>query len=81
MDYILETQQTPHSSPSRVSYGVSIVRIWEKIDRVITMLHCIPEKLGQYHLLLMPWFLASLGHQQPWYKKCCVHGPFSSTMK
>ena len=29
----------PHTSPSRASYGVSIVRILEKIDRVITAPH------------------------------------------
>ena len=33
-------QQTPHTSPSRASYGVSIVRILEKIDRLITAPHC-----------------------------------------
>ena len=41
MNQILESQQTPHTSPSRASYGVSIVRILEKIDRVITAPHCI----------------------------------------
>ena len=41
MNQRLESQQTPHISPSRASYGVSIVRIWEKIDRVITAPHCI----------------------------------------
>ena len=40
MDQILESQQTPHISPSRASYGVSIVRIVDKIDRVITAPHC-----------------------------------------
>ena len=38
---ILESQQTPYTSPSRASYGVYIVRILEKIDRVIPALHCI----------------------------------------
>ena len=33
--------KTPHKSPSQASYGVSIVRIWEKIDRVIMAPHCI----------------------------------------
>ena len=47
----LESQQTPHTSPSGASYGVSLVRILEKIDRVITALHCIchhwhPKWLG-----------------------------------
>ena len=40
MNQISESQQTPHSLPSRASYGVSIVRIWEKIDCIITALHC-----------------------------------------
>ena len=40
MKQILESQQTPHTSTSRASYGVSLVRILEKIDRVITALHC-----------------------------------------
>ena len=35
------SQQTPHTSPSRASYGMAIVRILEKIDRVITAPHCI----------------------------------------
>ena len=40
MNQVLESQQTPHISPSRASYGVSIVRILEKIDRVVTAPHC-----------------------------------------
>ena len=35
------TQQTPHTSPSRASYGVSLVRNLENIDNVITAPHCI----------------------------------------
>ena len=35
------SQQTPHTSPSRVSYGESIVRIWGKTDCVITAPYCI----------------------------------------
>ena len=35
------SQQTPHTSPSQASYGVSIMRILKKIDCVITALHCI----------------------------------------
>ena len=33
------SQQTPHSSPSRARYGVAIMRILKKIDRVITTPH------------------------------------------
>ena len=39
VNQILEPQNTPHIS--RVSYEVSIVRILEKIDHVITAPHCI----------------------------------------
>ena len=35
------SQKAPHISPSWVSYGVSIVRIWEKINHLIMALHCI----------------------------------------
>ena len=37
----LTSQQTPHASHSRVSYGVPIVRILKKTDHVITALCCI----------------------------------------
>ena len=40
VNQILESQQTPHTSPSWASYGVSFVRIWGKNDRVITALYC-----------------------------------------
>ena len=40
------SQQTPLGSPSRASYGVSIVRILEKIDRVLTAPHCINIRSG-----------------------------------
>ena len=33
------SQQTPHTSPSRASYGESLVGICENIDRVITAPH------------------------------------------
>ena len=38
---ILISQQPPHTSPWWASYGVSIVRIWEKIDRLVTAQHYI----------------------------------------
>ena len=41
MYQILESQQTPHTSPLWVSYGVSIVKIWEKIYHLKMALHCI----------------------------------------
>ena len=36
MYQILESQQTPHISPSRASHGVPIVGILQKTDLVIT---------------------------------------------
>ena len=36
-----DPQKTPHTSPLRASYGVSFANICEKIDRVITVPHCI----------------------------------------
>ena len=41
VDQTLNSQLTRHTSPSRASYGVSVARILEKIDRVITAPHCI----------------------------------------
>ena len=43
----LASWKTPHISPSLASYGVSIVRILEKINRVITASHC--------STILWPW--------------------------
>ena len=33
-DQTLNSQQTPHISHTRASYGVSVVNIWEKINYV-----------------------------------------------
>ena len=38
VDQTYNSQKTPHTSPSRASYGVSIVSILRNIDRVITEL-------------------------------------------
>ena len=48
----LNSQKTPHSSPSRASYGVSFVRIWEKIDRFITTPHRIGVSV--IHVIYLP---------------------------
>ena len=40
-----------HTSASWASYGISIVRIWEKIDHVITVPHRI------YHRFILHWTL------------------------
>ena len=36
---VLNSQKTPHISPSRLTYGVCIMRIWKKINRVNMALH------------------------------------------
>ena len=43
MNQRLYSWKTPHISPSQASYGVSFVKIWVKINRVITALQCISE--------------------------------------
>ena len=48
MNQILESQQTPHNSPSRASYGVSFANMFDNIDRVITAPHCL--ELHEYVL-------------------------------
>ena len=40
MKQILESQQTPHTSPARASYEVFFVNIFDNIDCVITTQHC-----------------------------------------
>ena len=40
-NHVSESQQTPQTLPSRASYGVSIVRILAKIDRIIKAPHCM----------------------------------------
>ena len=60
LNQTLNSQQTPHSSPSWASYGVSIVSIWEKIDCVITTPHCSLESGGCFNvqsgLIYTCWF-------------------------
>ena len=41
VDQTVNWQKTPHTSASQVSYGVSVARILQKIDCIITVLHCI----------------------------------------
>ena len=40
INHRLNPKKTPHTSPWRARYGVSFVNILEKIDRLITTLHC-----------------------------------------
>ena len=49
-DPTLDSQMTPHSSPMRASYGVSVVSIWERIPHVITRVDCIwQDFLGSHN--------------------------------
>ena len=52
IDHTLNSQQTPHNSPSRVSYGMSLVSTGEKIDHVRTAAHCIA--MGKHWSQLIP---------------------------
>ena len=38
---MLDSQNTPHTSPLQMSYGVSFVNICEKIEGVTSARHCI----------------------------------------
>ena len=51
LNHTLTSQHTPHSSPVRAMYGVSIVRILKKIDRVITAPLCIQPIREAYKAL------------------------------
>ena len=42
----LNSQKTHYSSPSRASYRVSVVKIFEMIDSVITAFHCIINSMA-----------------------------------
>ena len=41
VNQVLEAHQTPHTLPSWASYGVSIVKILEKIDHVTMAPRCM----------------------------------------
>ena len=51
VNQISNSQQTPHTSPSRASYGVSIMRILKKINRAITAPHYMYRYMD-LHLIL-----------------------------
>ena len=50
-----DSQNTPHTSPSRASYGVSIVRILEKPDNIITASHYTRVKYLEINQIKMGW--------------------------
>ena len=51
VDQTLNWQKTPHTSASQVSYGVSVVRILEKIDCIIKVLHYIFVVSSFFHMI------------------------------
>ena len=79
---ILESQQTTHISPSRLTYRVSVVRILEKIDRVVTAPHCICiyiwiiSTFRGYHLLVLGQHIPC---QQALTRRSVRHGLWWST--
>ena len=54
VNHTSNSQQTSHTLPSQVSYGVSFMRIQEKIDHVIMALNCMCSK-DSYLNILNPW--------------------------
>ena len=65
MNLILESQPTPHISPSWARYGVSGVRILEKIGRVTTAPHCIKYLDGVLLQLITSRQLTCIGWHLP----------------
>ena len=51
IDQAVNSQQTPHISPSQTSYGVSAVRMLEIIDHIIAAQHCssVQYKMQSFH--------------------------------
>ena len=47
LNQTLNSQETPSTSPSCMSYGASVVRILEKINQVIRPLHCMCNSTGK----------------------------------
>ena len=60
---ILDSQKTPHSLPSRASYGMFLMRILEEIDHVIMASHCS---------LILPAFYGVVGRNTMDYVHCCL---------
>ena len=95
MNHPVNSQKSPHNLPCRVSYGVSFVRIWEKIYRIITSLQYV-ENWGQYVILFrnISWIAlthwcqwplsvrdrATLTLSLPWLPKLTYHWWLDSTM-
>ena len=62
------SQKTPLISPSQAIFGVPVVRIWDKIDHVITALHYIrnwhldDQRIFQSFVLVKLWWLLFSEH-------------------
>ena len=59
INLILNSQKPPHSSPSQVSYGVSVMNILEKIDHVIIapLLMIFMDEIKSNLTLRLEWCL------------------------
>ena len=68
---IFESQQAPYISPSRASYGVSIVKIWGVIDRIITALHGSWQYIGKVWKLISA-FIIPMSCRVPSWKLCIM---------
>ena len=84
----LNPQKTPHSSPVRVSYGVSFVNIFKKIDHNIIALHSTTVHSCAFNSCLtvqspvVPCSRDSLGANQPSGSRaehCDSENPFLAT--
>ena len=68
VDQILNSQQTPHTSPSSASYGVSSISILAKIDCIITVLYVY---LGFWWIFLAS-LVAPMGYKCVGEHQCIV---------
>ena len=62
LNQTLISQPTSNMSPSRASYGVSIVRIWVKIDCIITAPHCTWGVIPLNAIKLNPVHISRVWH-------------------
>ena len=62
---VSNSQQTPHILPWRARYGLSVVRIWEKINCIVMAQYCILD----YIQFGIPVVYAVLYYTNTFYKK------------
>ena len=73
LNHRLTSEKTPHTLPSWASYGVSFVRILEKIGRVLTAPHCT----NHWQLFIV----RSWNNGVPWYVYCILADEFITAEK